>query len=272
MFLVNLSIDVSPNAPKANRATDSTSMSDGLIDSWLNVLAIKAVTNATTHKSPATLLDEILFVSSLTNSFQNPISYFFIGFLIGFFTGVGFFSGGFLFFTGTFKVEKVKENLKDIKKWRVTRDSVWSAYLKCEMSPEEQKIVDRVNDQIKAADELIDELIDNVDDNKNIATTDSIISSGEIDDLINPIMDDTNALIDLQSSEGAALVKEIQDLLKTFSNFMIGVLALAFILLVNVVMKFLKDKKEAQVPVKKRKPPVKKTTPVKKPIKKPIKK
>ena len=175
-------------------------------------------------------------------------------------------------FTGTFKVEKVKENLKDIKKWRVTRDSVWGAYLKCEMSPEEQKIVDRVNDQIKTADELIDELIDNVDDNKNIATTDSIISSGEIDDLINPIMDDTNALIDLQSSEGAALVKEIQDLLKTFSNFMIGVLALAFILLVNVVMKFLKDKKEAQVPVKKRKPPVKKTTPVKKPIKKPIKK
>lgn len=175
-------------------------------------------------------------------------------------------------FTGTFKVEKVKENLKDIKKWRATRDSVWSAYLKCEMSPEEQKIVDRVNDQIKDADELIDELIDNVDDNKNIAITDSIISSGEVDDLINPIMDDTNALIDLQSSEGATLVKEIQDLLKTFSNFMIGVLALAFILLANVVMKFLKDKKEAQVPVKKRKSPVKKTTPVKKPIKKPIKK
>jgi hypothetical protein len=175
-------------------------------------------------------------------------------------------------FTGTFKVEKVKENLKDIKKWRVTRDSVWSAYLKCEMSPEEQKIVDRVNDQIKDADELIDELIDNVDDNKNIATTDSIISSGKVDDLINPIMDDTNALIDLQSSEGTTLVKEIQDLLKTFSNFMIGVLALAFILLANVVMKFLKDKKEVQVPVKKRKPPVKKTTPAKKPIKKPIKK
>ena len=175
-------------------------------------------------------------------------------------------------FTGTFKVEKVKENLKDIKKWRVTRDSVWGAYLKCEMSPEEQKIVDRVNDQIKDADELIDELIDNVDDNKNIATTDSIISSGEVDDLIDPIMDDTNTLIDLQSSEGTALVKEIQDLLKTFSNFMIGVLALAFILLANVVMKFLKDKKEAQVPVKKRKPPVKKTTPIKKPIKQPIKK
>jgi hypothetical protein len=167
-------------------------------------------------------------------------------------------------FTGVFNAEKVKDNLKDIKQWRVTRDSVWGAYLKCEMSPEEQKIVDKVNDEIKEADEVIDELIENVDDNKNLAETDSIVKSGEIDDLINPIMDDTNALIDLQSSEGSTLVREIQDLLKTFSNFMIGVLALAFILLANVVMKFIKDRKEAKTPVRKRrasvKKPVKRTT------------
>jgi hypothetical protein len=78
-------------------------------------------------------------------------------------------------------------------------------------------------------------------------------------------MDDTNALIDLQSSEGATLVHEIQDLLKTFSNFMIAVLALAFILLANVIMKFIKDKKEAvKKPVRrtpaKKKPPVRRTT------------
>ena len=168
-------------------------------------------------------------------------------------------------FTGVFNAEKVKDNLKDIKEWRVTRDSVWGAYLKCEMSPEEQKIVDKVNDEIKEADDVIDELIENVEDNKNLAETDSLIKSGEIDDLINPIMDDTNALIDLQSSEGATLVHEIQDLLKTFSNFMIAVLALAFILLANVIMKFIKDKKEAvkkpvrRTPVK-RKPPVRRTT------------
>ena len=167
-------------------------------------------------------------------------------------------------FTGVFNAEKVKDNLKDIKEWRVKRDSVWGAYLKCEMSPEEQKIVDKVNDEIKEADEVIDELIENVDDNKNLAETDSIVKSGEIDDLINPIMDDTNALIDLQSSEGSTLVHEIQDLLKTFSNFMIAVLALAFILLASVVMKFIKDKKEVKKPVRrtpvKRKPPVKRTT------------
>lgn len=170
-------------------------------------------------------------------------------------------------FTGVFNAEKVKDNLKDIKQWRVTRDSVWGAYLKCEMSPEEQKIVDKVNDEIKEADEVIDELIENVEDDKNLVETDFIVKSGEIDDLINPIMDDTNALIDLQSSEGSTLVREIQDLLKTFSNFMIGVLALAFILLANVVMKFIKDKKEiAKKPVRKR------ATPAKKPVRKTIKK
>ena len=121
-----------------------------------------------------------------------------------------------------------------------------------------------MNDEIKEADELIDELIDNVDDNEDIEETAVIVNSGEIDKLINPIMDDTNALIDLQSSEGSTLVHEIQDLLKTFSNFMIAVLALAFILLANVVMKFIKDKKEAKKPVRrtpvKRKPPVRRTT------------
>ena len=174
-------------------------------------------------------------------------------------------------FTGTFDPEKVKDNLKDIKQWKVTRDSVWAAYLKCEMSPEEQKIVDKVNNEIKEADDVIDELVENVEDNKNLAETDSLVKSGEIDDLINPIMDNTNALIDLQSSEGTILVHEIQDLLKTFSNFMVGVLALAFILLANVIMKFIKDKKEASKPI--RKTSVKKKPAVKKPVvKKPIKK
>jgi hypothetical protein len=176
-------------------------------------------------------------------------------------------------FTGAFNYDKVKDNLKDIKEWRVTRDSVWAAYLKCEMSSEEQKIVDKVNDEIKEADEVIDELIENVEDNKNITETDSIVNSGEIDKLINPIMDDTNELIDLQSSEGSMLVMQIQDLLKTFSNFMIGVLALAFILLANVIMKFIKDKKEAaKKPVRRRATPSTRKTPAKKQVKQPTKK
>jgi hypothetical protein len=175
-------------------------------------------------------------------------------------------------FTGSFNFEKVEDNLKDIEEWREVRDSVWAAYLQCEMSPEEQKIVDRVNSESKEADEFIDELIENVKDGKNLAETDSIVRSGEVDELINPIMDDINELIDLQSSEGTVLVNEMRSLLDTFSNFMIGVLALSFILLVNVIIKFVKDGKEKKpAPTTRRKAPVKKA-PVKRVVKQPVKK
>jgi hypothetical protein len=175
-------------------------------------------------------------------------------------------------FTGSFNFEKVEDNLEDIEEWREVRDSVWAAYLQCEMSPEEQKIVDRVNSESKEADEFIDELIENVKDGKNLAETDSIVRSGEVDELINPIMDDINELIDLQSSEGTVLVNEMRSLLDTFSNFMIGVLALSFILLVNVIIKFVKDGKEKKpAPTTRRKAPVKKA-PVKRVVKQPIKK
>jgi hypothetical protein len=175
-------------------------------------------------------------------------------------------------FTGSFNFEKVEDNLEDIEEWREVRDSVWAAYLQCEMSPEEQKIVDRVNNESKEADEFIDELIENVKDGKNLAETDSIVRSGEVDELINPIMDDINELIDLQSSEGTVLVNEMRSLLDTFSNFMIGVLALSFILLVNVIIKFVKDGKEKKpTPTTRRKAPVKKA-PVKRVVKQPVKK
>jgi hypothetical protein len=175
-------------------------------------------------------------------------------------------------FTGSFNFEKVEDNLEDIEEWREVRDSVWAAYLQCEMSPEEQKIVDRVNSESKEADEFIDELIENVKDGKNLAETDSIVRSGEVDELINPIMDDINELIDLQSSEGTVLVNEMRHLLDTFSNFMIGVLALSFILLANVIIKFVKDGKEKKpAPTTRRKAPVKKA-PVKRTVRQPIKK
>jgi hypothetical protein len=174
-------------------------------------------------------------------------------------------------FTGSFNFEKVEDNLEDIEEWREVRDSVWAAYLQCEMSPEEQKIVDRVNSESEEADEFIDELIENVKDGKNLAETDSIVRSGQVDELINPIMDDINELIDLQSSEGTVLVNQMRSLLDTFSNFMIGVLALSFILLINVIMKFVKDGKEKKPTPTRRKAPVKKA-PVKRVVRQPIKK
>ena len=169
-------------------------------------------------------------------------------------------------FTGVFDSIKVKENLKDIKQWRISRDSVWSAYSKGSMSANEKALVDKVNNETKEADELVDELIKNVEDNKNLKYNDSIVKSGQVDKLINPCMDDINALIDLQSSEGEVLVSQMQSTLKTFSNFMIGVLSLSFILFGSLVYQYYKDNVKPQ-PKKRvvRKAPVKKkVTPKKK--------
>ena len=166
------------------------------------------------------------------------------------------------YFTGRFDSIKAKNKIEDIKAFRRERDSVWALYLKCDMSNDEQAIVDKVNSEIKEADEVIDELISNVDKDKNLKETDSIVNSGEIDDLINPIMDDTNKLIDLQSSEGTSIIKNMQSNLETFSAFMVGTLALAFVLLGNIVMQYYKDVKASKVPVRrtpaKKKPVVKK--------------
>lgn len=166
------------------------------------------------------------------------------------------------YFTGKFDSIKAKANIDNIKAFKKERDSVWALYLKCDMSEKEQAIVTKVNAEIKDADELVDELISNVDKNKNLKYTDSIVNSGEVDELINPIMNDTNALIDLQSSEGSSIIKDMQSNLETFSAFMIGTLALSFVLLGNIVMQYYKDLKASKQPVKrtaaKKKPVVKK--------------
>ena len=166
------------------------------------------------------------------------------------------------YFSGKFDSIKAKANIDNIKAFKKERDSVWALYLKCDMSEKEQAIVTKVNAEIKDADELVDELISNVDKNKNLKYTDSIVNSGEVDELINPIMNDTNALIDLQSSEGSSIIKDMQSNLETFSAFMIGTLALSFVLLGNIVMQYYKDLKASKQPVKrtaaKKKPVVKK--------------
>ena len=169
------------------------------------------------------------------------------------------------YFTGRFDSIKAKANIDNIKAFKKERDSLWALYLKCDMSEKEQAIVSKVNGEIKEADELVDELISNVDKNKNLKYTDSIVSSGEVDELINPIMDDTNELIDLQSSEGTDIIKDMQSNLETFSAFMVGTLALSFVLLGNIVMQYYKDLKASKQPIRKasvRKKPVVKKKPV----------
>jgi hypothetical protein len=168
-----------------------------------------------------------------------------------------------------FLVDKLKENIDYIKDWRKSRDSVWSAYLATEMVPEEQKLIDKINEDTKDVDAIIDDIIQDVENDKNSEEVTSIIKSGVIEKKITPIMDNINLLINLQSSEGEKLANETKVIMYTFSNFMIGVLSLSFILLGTLVYDFIKTKREATKPVRKtRKPatkkPVKRTTTKKK--------
>jgi len=159
-----------------------------------------------------------------------------------------------------FSVDKLKENLDYIKDWKKSRDSVWSAYIATEMVPEEQKLIDKVNEDTKEVDAIIEDIIEDVENNRNLEEVDSIIKSGVIEKKITPIMDNINLLIDLQSTEGEKLADDMKVTMYTFSNFMIGVLSLSFILLGTLIYDFIKTKREAAKPVRKpRKPATKKT-------------
>lgn len=161
-----------------------------------------------------------------------------------------------------FKIDELKNNIEYIKDWKESRDSVWTAYTATKMVPEEQKLVDKINDDSEEVDDIIEDIIKDVENDRNSKEVDSIIKSGVIEKKITPIMNNINLLIDLQSKEGEKLADEMKVVMYTFSNFMIGVLSLSFVLLGTLIYDFIKTKSVKPVrktPVK-RKPPVKRTT------------
>ena len=84
-------------------------------------------------------------------------------------------------------------------------------------------------------------------------------------------MDNINLLIDLQSTEGEKLADEMKGVMYTFSNFMVGVLALSFVLLGTLIYDFIKTKREALKPVRRtRKPATKKPVRRKPPVKRTV--
>ena len=92
---------------------------------------------------------------------------------------------------------------------------------------------------------------------------DSILKTGVLNEKITPVLDDTNALMDLQTEVGKQETIKMIDLLKNFSNFMVGALALAIVLLGSIVYPMIKKPKEE--PKTRRKAPVRKTA-AKKPV------
>lgn len=150
--------------------------------------------------------------------------------------------------------EQLLANRSEIEKVKKETEEGWNAYKKTYLTPEEAKLVDHAQKGMDEADELVSMLLEKaVTDRKAV---DSILKTGILNEKITPVLDDTNALMDLQTEVGKQETIKMIDLLKNFSNFMMGALALAIVLLGSIVYPMLKKPQPA--PKTRRKAPVKK--------------
>jgi hypothetical protein len=126
-------------------------------------------------------------------------------------------------------------------------------------------MVDKVNAEMADLDKTIDFILTSADTNK----VKSIITSDAFNAEMNATMNDINWLLDLQTEVGQAETMKMIDLLNNFSNFMIGAISLAFIMLGSILYpKIFKDKTPAK-PVRKTRATTKKPVARKPAAKKP---
>ena len=149
-----------------------------------------------------------------------------------------------------------KIDLVSIQKEKDITDTMWNAYLKTYQTEEEKEVSNKAQLHIDSADAYFSKITED-----GYVTDDE---AREMDAKIYPVLEYVNDLIDIQTTIGARDTKGMISLLDKFSNFMIGAIALAIVLLGSIIYDMIKKPKE---PVKK---PVKKT--VKKVVKKAVKK
>lgn len=158
--------------------------------------------------------------------------------------------------------EQLLANRGEMERVKRETEEGWNAYKQTYLTPEEAKLVERAQKGMDEADALVSLLLEKaVTDRKAV---DSILKTGILNEKITPVLDDTNALMDLQTEVGKQETIKMIELLKNFSNFMMGALALAIVLLGSIVYPMIKKPKEQpktrrKAPVKK--PAVRKTTP-----------
>ena len=151
--------------------------------------------------------------------------------------------------------EQLLANRGEIERVKRETEEGWNAYKETYLTPEEAKLVERAQKGMDEADALVSLLLEKaVTDRKAV---DSILKTGILNEKITPVLDDTNALMDLQTEVGKQETIKMIELLKNFSNFMIGALALAIVLLGSIVYPMIKKPKEQ--PKTRRKAPIKKT-------------
>lgn len=158
--------------------------------------------------------------------------------------------------------EQLLANRGEMERVKRETEEGWNAYKETYLTPEEAKLVERAQKGMDETDALVSLLLEKaVTDRKAV---DSILKTGILNEKITPVLDDTNALMDLQTEVGKQETIKMIELLKNFSNFMMGALALAIVLLGSIVYPMIKKPKEQpktrrKAPV--RKPAVRKTTP-----------
>jgi hypothetical protein len=152
-------------------------------------------------------------------------------------------------------IKTIQAHKDEIMDAKIERDTLWTNYKSTYLVESEAKMVAKVDKEMEELDEIIEEILTTSDTLK----AKRIIKSDEFNEKINTTLNDINWLLDLQTEIGQEETIKMMGLLKNFSNFMIGALALAFVMLGSIL--FQKFRKEP-IPTK----PVRKTTTKKKPI------
>lgn len=149
-------------------------------------------------------------------------------------------------------IQSHKDEIMDAKE---ERDTLWAKYKSTYLVDSEAKMVSKVDDEMEELDELIKEILTTSD----TLRAKQIINSEDFNETINTTLNDINWLLDLQTEIGKDETIKMLRLLKNFSNFMIGAIGLAFVMLGSII--FQKFRKEPQ-PIKS----VRRTAPSKKPV------
>lgn len=165
------------------------------------------------------------------------------------------------FSTDIVNYDQLLANRVQIQKVKQQTEKEWNQYKSTYLTPDEAKLVEHAQKGMDEADALIDVLLEKAVTNR--PAVDSILKTGILRKTINPVLEDTDALLDLQTVVGKQETMKMIDLLKNFSNFMIGALALAIVLLGSIVYPMIKKPKQQPKPRRKapaKKPVAKKTT------------
>ena len=167
--------------------------------------------------------------------------------------------------TSNTNIRNIQQQREYILEQRIERDTLWNRYTKTYLVESEAKMVEKVNTEMAELDKTIDFILTSPDTSK----VKLIITSDAFNSTMNTTLNDINWLLDLQTQVGQEETTKMIELLNNFSNFMIGAISLAFIMLGSILYpKIFKDKTPAK-PVRKTRAPAKKPVTRKPAAKKP---